>query len=428
MTPDPTAPADQVLDLPLAGIRVLDLTRALAGPFCTALLGDLGADVVKVEGLPNGDSTRGWPPHDGDVSLYYASTNRNKRSIAMDLRTSDAKMVLRDLAAGADILVENFRHGVLAKLGLDPASLRREHPDLIISSVTGFGNVGPMRDHAGFDQIAQGMSGMMTVTGFAQTGPTRMGIPIVDLATGMFSTIGILAGLAGRERGTRPARVSTSLLESATSLMVFQAQRYLSLGEVPQQQGNDHPVVTPYGVFEAKDGPINVAAGREPMWGALCDIVERPEWATRDEYANGVLRTRNRTRLTAELNDRFRTRNSAEWFELMHERGIPCGPIYRMDEVFAEPQVEALNMVQHVADESASMPLMRGPLSLDSHPTPIRALPPRLGQHTREILIELGYSQERMASMVQRGVIRDARDFEDPARPASAAAPEESTR
>jgi crotonobetainyl-CoA:carnitine CoA-transferase CaiB-like acyl-CoA transferase len=394
---------DEAGELPLSGIRVVDLTRALAGPYCTALLGDLGADVIKVEGLPGGDSTRHWPPFDGSRSLYFLSTNRNKRSIALDLRSPRAQQVLVELVAEADVLVENFRPGVLAKLGLDPERLRAERPGLVISSISGFGEIGPLRDDAGLDQVAQGMSGLMSITGGGDQTPMRAGVPVVDMAAGMFSAFGIVASLVGTLRSGRATRMSTSLLESAVSMLTFQAQRYLSTGEVPEPQGNDHPIISPYGTFRAADGALNVAVGSEAQWASLCGVLGAPELATRPEYATSQARLANRPALTAELNRLFGAREAAQWTESLRAAGVPVGPIHRMDQVFADPQVQALGVVQSVGAGDDRDQLVRGPLWTDGRPSAVHRRPPRLGEHTRQVLGELGYDEAAIDALLADG-------------------------
>lgn len=393
-------------DLPLSGIRIVDLSRALSGPYCTSLLADLGADVIKVEGLPAGDSTRHWPPFDGDRSLYYLSANRNKRAVALDLRSPQAKEVLRGLVATADVLIENFRPGVLAKLGLDPEVLAQEQPELIVTSITGFGPVGPLRDAAGLDQVAQGMSGLMSVTGSPDTSPMRVGVPIADITTGLFIAVGIAASLAGRARTGKAASVASSLLECTTSLMTFQAQRFLTNGDVPAAQGNDHPLIAAYGAFQASDLQINVAVGTDAQWRSLCRILGDPELADRPEFARPPDRSANRAALAVELNRLFAARTAAEWVDELRAGGIPCGPIYAMDGVFSDPQIEAVGLVCDVpADNGTSDRLMRGPLWIDGRPTPIRHRPPTLGQHTREVLVELGYSHDAVDALARDGVV-----------------------
>ncbi|WP_353816549.1 CaiB/BaiF CoA transferase family protein [Agromyces sp. SYSU T00266] len=392
--------------LPLAGIRILDLTRALSGPLCASLLADLGAEVIKVEGLPKGDSTRHWPPFDGDRSLYYLSANRNKRSIALDLRTPEAQGILLDLARRSDVLLENFRPGVLDKLGLGSEVLEREAPDLIVTSITGFGPIGPLRDAAGLDQVAQGMSGLMSVTGAGEHTPMRVGVPIADIVTGLYTAVGVAAALAGRGRTGHPARITTSLLECTTSLMTFQAQRFLSAGEVPEAQGNDHPLIAAYGTFDTADIPINVAVGTDAQWIAICRILGEPDLATRPEYAQPADRSANRVALAAELNRLFARRGAADWVEELRAGGIPCGPIYTMDKVFEDPQVVALGLVEEVAGpEGRTDRLIRGPLWVDGAPTSVRLAPPPLGADGHDVLAELGYADDTIRTLTEQAVV-----------------------
>ena len=264
---------------PLAGTTVLDLSRALAGPYATALLADLGATVIKVEGATGGDSSRSWPPFEGQHSLYFDSANRNKSSVAIDFYSPEGKDLLRKLALEADVLIENFRPGVLTAMGLDPAELRASNPGLVIASVTGFGPTGPLAKTAGLDQVAQGMSGLMSVTGPDAEHPSRFGVPIVDMGAGMFTAFGIASALVERARTGRGVDVSTSLLETGLALSAFQGQRYLSNGEVPVPQGNDHPVLAPYGVFRTADIPVIIAVGNDKQWLELCALVGDPALA-----------------------------------------------------------------------------------------------------------------------------------------------------
>ncbi|MEO6942275.1 MAG: CoA transferase, partial [Terrimesophilobacter sp.] len=272
--PDHSAPDSSATPaLPLTGITVLDLTRALAGPYATALLSDLGATITKVESIKGGDSTRGWPPFEGDHSLYYDSTHRGKSSIAIDFYSADGQALLKKLAFASDVVIENFRPGVMAELGLDPDGLLAEKPSLVVASVSGFGATGPLSQTAGLDQVAQAMSGLMSVTGKDAEHVYRVGIPVIDIFSGIFTAVGILASLLDRERTGRGHTVSTSLLEAALAISVFQGQRFLSTGVVPEPQGNDHPVLAPYGVFASADIPIIIAVGNEKQWRELCALV-----------------------------------------------------------------------------------------------------------------------------------------------------------
>lgn len=395
---------------PLGGITVLDLSRALSGPYCSTLLADLGAQVIKVESAKGGDVTRLWPPFEDEHSLYFESTNRNKSSIALDLYSAEGQAVLRRLVEQADVLLENFRPGVLAKLGLDVEELQREHPELIIASITGFGTTGPLREAAGLDQVAQGMAGLMSVTGPDAEHPYRFGVPIIDMVSGIFTALGIAASLAGRARTGHAAAVATSLLESALALSAFQGQGYLSTGKVPTPQGNDHATLTPYGAFRTADIPLIIAVGNERQWTQFCDLLGDPELAADPRYVTGRLRTEHRGELKQRLEELLATRPAAEWMEIIRGAGIPCGPIYTYDQVFADEQVRALAMVQHLTRADGSvLPLLRGPLSLDGTPTPVLKAPPQLGEDTTEILAAAGLSPDQIDDLIDRGVAHTPR-------------------
>jgi crotonobetainyl-CoA:carnitine CoA-transferase CaiB-like acyl-CoA transferase len=394
---------------PLAGIKVLDLTRALSGPFCTTLLADLGADVVKVEGL-GGDMIRLWGPFAEGTSLYHLAVNRNKRSVSLDLRTDEGREIILELARRSDVLVENFRPGVLVKIGLDPALLEVVAPHLIVVSVTGFGPEGHLRDDAAFDQIAQGMGGLMSVTGLPETGPMRVGIPISDILAGMTAAIGVTAALSERKTSGRGTRVEASLLESVLSVLTFQAQRYLSVGEVAEPMGNDHPIMSPYGVYRAADGPFNLAVGTEAQWCALCRTINSPDLAVHPSFADGELRRVNRERLRVELERRLAERSVSTWLVDFRAAGIPAGPIYDMAGVFADDQVAALRMVEEVSHPVlGSMPVLRGPLRLGGEATPVHRAAPLLGQHTREVLEDdVGLTPDEVSSLLSAGIVGEA--------------------
>jgi crotonobetainyl-CoA:carnitine CoA-transferase CaiB-like acyl-CoA transferase len=392
--------------LPLLGIHVLDLSRALAGPYATSLLSDLGATVTKVESIKGGDSTRGWPPFENAHSLYFDSVNRGKASIALDFYQPEGQALLRQLALAADVVIENFRPGVMAEIGLDPVSLRTEKPALVVASVSGFGATGPLSQTAGLDQVAQGMSGIMSVTGEDANTMYRVGIPIVDIYAGIFTAFGIAAALVGRERSGDGLEVSTSLLEAALAISVFQGQRYLSTGEIPTPQGNNHPVLVPYGVFATADIPIIIAAGTDKHWRDLCALLGDVELADEPEFATGRDRTRNREPLKARLEVLLAARSGVDWVEAMRVAGIPAGPIYNYAQAFADPQVVHLDMVQHVKrPDGSDLPLLRGPLSIGGVATRIRKAPPGLGEDTLKVLADLGLSEEQVAGLVDAGVV-----------------------
>lgn len=393
---------------PLAGITVLDLTRALAGPYATALLADLGAAVIKVESIKGGDSSRSWPPFENEHSLYFDSVNRGKSSVAVDFYTPEGKDLLRKLALEADVLIENFRPGVLATMGLDPDQLRASNPGLIIASVTGFGATGPLARTAGLDQVAQGMSGLMSVTGADADHMYRFGVPIVDMCAGMFTAYGIAAALAGRAQTGAGADISTSLLESALALSAFQGQRYLSNGEVPVPQGNDHPVLAPYGVFRTADIPVIISVGNDKQWLELCALTGDPTLAQDPDYLTGRDRSVNRTALAGRLEELLARRPGLEWLDAFRAVKIPCGPIYNYAEAFADPQVTAVDMVRTVNRcDGTELPLLRGPLSVNGEPTPVRKAPPALGEDTRKILEDLALTPGQIEKLIASGIVAE---------------------
>lgn len=391
---------------PLQGVRVLDLTRALAGPFCTTLLGDMGADVIKVESR-SGDMIRKWGPYVEGVSTYHLAVNRNKRSIAVDLRSFEGKRVLLDLARQCDVLVENFRPGVLSELGLGPADIEKINPKLVSVSVSGFGQRGPKSQQSAFDQIAQGMSGLMSLTGTVEVGPTRVGIPITDILAGMFSALGATASLLGLHRNNHTPRVETSLLESAIGVLTFQAQRYLSLGDIPKSAGNDHPTISPYGVYEASDGSLNLAVGTDEQWKRLCEVIGAPQLENDSRFFNTEERRLNREELRAELNESLGVASIATWLDRFAEADLPAGPIHDMASMFADEQVQSLQMFTDMDHPHlGSTPTLRGPLSFGGVRSQVARVAPALGEHTEEILQEiLSFNQDEIRELQVAEVI-----------------------
>lgn len=404
------------MPLPLAGIVVLDLTRALAGPYATALLADLGATIIKVESKNGGDSTRAWPPFEGPHSLYFDSVNRNKSSIAIDFYSPEGAGLLRRMALDADVVIENFKPGTMAEMGLDPAGLRAEKPSLIVASVSGFGSSGPLAQAAGLDQVAQGMSGLMSVTGEDADHPTRVGVPIVDIYAGVFTAVGIAAALVGRERtggGSAGvgATIETSLLEAAISVSAFQGQRYLSTGEVPQPQGNNHPVLAPYGVFATADIPIIIAAGNDRHFRQLAELLGEPGLADDPEFATGRARSGHREELTARLEQLLAARPGLEWVDELRRIGIPAGPILNYEQVFRDPQVRHLDMVTHTTRRDGSaLPLLRGPITVDGVAPAIVKAPPALGEDTRAVLDGLGLTADQIDGLLAAGIVTEPAD------------------
>ena len=394
------------ISLPLSGVRVLDLTRALAGPFCTMILGDLGADVTKVEPA-GGDMIRDWGPFDRGTSAYYLSANRNKRGIAVNFRDPAALKLLRDLAADCDVIVENFRAGAMEAMGLCYDTLSAANPRLIYASVTGFGRTGPAGGRPGFDQIAQGYSGLMSVTGTSESGPVRVGVAIGDQAAGMWCAIGVLAALAERAQTGRGRRVETSLLAGLVGLMSVQAQRYLSLGEVPSLAGNTHPVIAPYGVFETADGPLNIAPATAEMWKRLCEVLELQHLVDDPRYATNAARMERRVELKAIVEAKLKERTRAEWTKLLLAADIPAGPINSLADVFADEQVMHSRLVEEVQHaELGAIRHVGSPVSFDGRlGGSVRRAPPVLGEHTFEVLRERGYPQGVLDALARQGVI-----------------------
>lgn len=392
----------------LDGIRIIDLTRVLAGPYCTQMLGDLGADVIKIEAPERGDDTRHWgPPYTGGEAAYFLSTNRNKRSLTLDLKQEKAQQILRDLIRQGDVLVENFKSGTLAKWGLDYETLQQLRPGLIYCTITGYGYTGPYSDRPGYDFMVQAMGGFMSVSGPADGDPTRAGIAIADLATGMFAASAILAALFARERTGQGQRIDMSLLDSQVALMSYVASNYLVSGEMPRRYGNGHPNIVPYQEFKARDGYFAFACGNDLQWRKFCQAVGREEWATDERYASNSARVKNRQEVVVMLNELFAERDALDWMVLCEEIGIPSAPINTMDRVFADPQVQARRLKLEAAHPTAvSVPLLASPLNIPTAPTTVRYPPPLLGQHTGEILRDfLGCDEETIEALRREKVV-----------------------
>jgi crotonobetainyl-CoA:carnitine CoA-transferase CaiB-like acyl-CoA transferase len=392
---------------PLEGIRVIDLSRALAGPYCTALLADMGAEIIKVESLNGGDSARQWPPFDGEHSLYFESVNRNKRSICIDFYSAEGRDILDRLIAGADVLVENFKLGTLEKLGLTREHLDELNPRLVVGSVTGFGTTGPLKDDAGLDQVVQGMSGLMSITGSSVDDTYRVGVSIVDITSGIVCAFGIASALVGRANGHPAHQVSTSLLETALGLSVFQGQRALSLGEDPSPQGNDHPTIAPYGTFATATEPLNIAVANEKQWQAFCVLIGIPDALADPRFDTGAHRSTNRLALKQIVEDALSKRSADEWVPIISAASIPCGPIYRYTQAFATPQVQALGMIRQVSRrDGTNLPLLRGPLSVDGEASEISVRPPLLGEQSAEILREIGFTDDDIDRLEAEGALK----------------------
>ncbi len=394
--------------LPLAGLRVLDLSRALAGPFCATILADLGADVIKVEPTPAGEMVRGWGPFAEGISVYYLSIHRNKRSLAVNFRDEAGLELIRSLADQVDIVIENFKPGAMDDMKMDYATLAARNPRLIYASITGFGTTGPYGGWPGVDQIAQGMSGLMSLTGHADTGPVRVGIPIGDVVGGMWAALGVQAAVIQRMVTGRGQLVETSLLAGLISLLTVQGQRQLSLGDTPGVAGNDHPVVCPYGMFEASDGPFNMAAATEDMWVKLCKLVGHAEWATHPDYQDNAARSRNRVELKQKLNAIFATRGKMAWTLDLVKLGLPAGPIFTLDQVFEDQHVNETGIVEEVEHPTlGTLRLVASPIRMTGMGgRSVRTAPPLLGQHSREVLAGFGFAQARIDALVAAKTIQ----------------------
>lgn len=392
----------------LSGVRVIDLTRVLAGPYCTMMLGDLGADVIKIENPDGGDDTRRWgPPYVAGEAAYFLSANRNKRSLTLNLKAPAGLTILKELIREGDVLVENFRTGTLERWGLSYDALQELRPGLIVASITGYGTTGPDADRAGYDFMAQARGGFMSLTGPAEGEPTRAGIAITDLTTGMFACNAIIAALFARERTGQGQRIDMALLDTQVALLSYAASNYLVSGKVPQRYGNGHPNIVPYQEFKARDGYFAFACGNDGQWRKFCQAVNKPEWITDEQFATNSARVQHRAQVVALLNELFVTRDKAAWMVLCDEVGIPNGPINDVAQVFADPQVQARQMVTHVEHPTiGSLPLVASAMKIPTNPTAVRYPPPLLGQHTTEILGGLlGYDGEKITALQESGVV-----------------------
>ena len=375
-------------DGPLAGVKVLDLTRVLAGPYCTMFLGDLGAEVVKIEQPEVGDDTRAWgPPFAGGESAYFLCINRNKKSVTLDLKSNQAVGLLRRLAEGADVLVENFRPGTMERLGLGERELRAVNPRLIYASLSGFGADGPMKDWPGYDLIIQAWGGLMSVTGMPDGEPTKVGVAIVDIVAGLMLGKAILAALFARERTGVGQKLETSLLEAEVACLINAGSNYLVGGVVPGRWGNAHPNIVPYQSFKSRDGYLVIGVASEGIWRRLCQAIGMPGLADDPRFARNPQRVEHRGELIDILTEIFLQRDTAAWVTLLIDAGVPCAPVQTIDQVFLAPQVIAREMVVEVPHPTAGTIRMAGlPVKFSGTPASIRLAPPLLGQHTAEVL------------------------------------------
>jgi crotonobetainyl-CoA:carnitine CoA-transferase CaiB-like acyl-CoA transferase len=405
----------------LDGLKVLDLSRVLAGPWCTQILADLGADVVKIERPGVGDDTRGWGPpflkdaegNDTTQSTYFTACNRNKRSVTVDMATPDGQALLQRMAAQSDVVVENFKTGGLAQYGLDYASLKGANPRLIYCSVTGFGHDGPHAQRAGYDLMIQATSGMMSITGRpddeAGGGPLRVGVALTDLFTGVYASTAILAALEVRHRTGEGQHIDMALLDVGMAILANQASAFLNTGDVPQRQGNTHPSLAPYQEFCTQDGAMLLAIGNNGQFARFCEAAGHAEWAADERFATNTLRVKHRDVLIPAMQDVTRTRSTAAWIALLEDKAVPCGPINNIAQAFDDEQVKArglaVTLPRDAGDGIAAITGVASPLRLSSTPPVLRHAPPALGQHTDQVLAEFGLDAQAIARLRASGVL-----------------------
>ncbi len=393
---------------PLEGIRVLDLTRVLAGPYCTMFLGDLGAEVVKVEQPEVGDDTRGWgPPFAGGESAYFLCVNRNKQSVTVDLKSAEGVKLLRRLAREADVLVENFRPGTMERLGLGDKELRAANPNLIYASLSGFGSDGPMRDWPCYDLIIQAWGGLMSITGAPDGEPTKVGVAIIDIVAGLMLGQAITAALFARQQTGTGQRIETSLLEAGIASLVNAGSNYLVGGSVMGRHGNAHPSIVPYQSFKTREGYLVVGAASETIWKRFCQAIGKPELETDPRFEKNPQRVQNREELIQILREIFLERKSSAWMELLRDAGVPCAPVQTLDQVFRDPQVLQRQMLVDVEHPTAGSVRMAGlPLKFSDTPASVRLAPPLLGQHSEEILRNwLKMAEGEIVDLKSKGII-----------------------
>ena len=392
----------------LEGIRVLDLSRIIAGPFCSQILGDMGAEVIKVEQPGVGDDSRSWgPPFKNGESVYFFCINRNKKSITVDMKDPRGKAIIRELAKRSDVLLENFKPGTLAKLGLDWEDLRRENPRLIFCSISGFGRTGPSAERGGYDVIVQAVGGLMGITGDPNGPPVKVGVAMTDICTALYAHGAILAALYARDRTGDGQRIDVSLLETQIAALINIASSYLNAGEMPGKWGTAHVNIVPYQAFQMEDGYMIIGAANDRLWVRLCEAIGLSELARDPQYASNAQRVEHREEIVRLLGARLITRTRKAWEAILAPLGIPCGPINRMDEVFADPQVQHLQMVLEAEHPAAgTVRMVRNPVSFSLTPVDLRQVPPRLGEHTEEVLRDiLGYSAAEVEALRAAGAV-----------------------
>ena len=392
--------------MPLSGIVVVDLSRIIAGPFCTALLGDMGAEVIKIETPGKGDPLREQGAIVNGLSWYYALFNRNKKSVCLNTRDPKGKAVLSRLLEQADVVVENFRPGVMEKMGFGPDRLKEINPDLIQASVTGFGSDGPYSKRPAFDFIAQAMSGLMSLSGEPQGNPVRDPLPITDLIAGLYSAFGIVCSLVGRRKGGGGEKVEVAMMDGIISFFAYMSANYLATGQLPQRTGNDHPIVSPYGVFRTSDGEVAMAPSNDGVYQKLLAALGLENLNDDPRFATNDLRMKHRSEINALIEEVTATKTKSHWVKVLNDNGVPCGVIQNLKEVFNDPQVLHQKMVMDVEQPGYGTIKMTGfPVKLENRPCQVHTPAPELGQHTLEVLSRVGYDSQEIDGLRESGVI-----------------------
>ena len=390
----------------LENVKVVDLTRTLAGPFCTMMLGDMGADVVKIEEPERGDETRSWTPFWNGESTQFVSFNRNKRSLSLNLREKEGLDIVRALAADADVMIESFRAGALERMGLGYGDICRINPGIVYCSISGYGRTGPMAEKPGYDLIIQAYSGLMDLTGDPDGLPLRVGFSLVDLFTGMMAYGSVVTALYHQRQTGQGQHIEAALLDGQVAALSYHATAYLATGVVPQRMGSGHPSLVPYQSFPAADGYFILGVANQGLWERFCAAIERPDLLADPRFLTNDDRVAHRAECVELLSGIFRTRTVAEWVEVIERAGVPCGPINRVDDVVNNPQVQARNMIAQLSHPNVpDLKIPNSPLKLAETPPDLRRPPPLLGQHNEEILAELGYGTEAIAELQRKGVI-----------------------
>ena len=390
----------------LTGLTVLDLTRVLSGPYCTMMLGDMGARVIKVEQPGKGDDTRGWgPPFQSGESSYFLSVNRNKESITLNFKHPDGRKVLDKLIAEADVVVENFRPGTLTRQGLGYESLSASHPQLVYCSISGFGQTGPRRSEPGYDAVMQGEGGLMSITGSSGGTPYRLGVAIADIVSGMFAAYGVAIGLLARERTGRGQYIDVGMLDSVAAILTYQAGICFATGQAPPRLGNQHPTIVPYETLAASDGNIVVAVGNDALFVKFCEVLEIPTLTSDTRFTSNKGRVEHQEALRPLLAERLKTKSRQQWLEALKQAGVPCGAVRDLAEVLSDPQlIERMMVVSMNHPNAGPMQVLGVPVKMSNSPGSVRTPPPVLGEHTGLILETLGYSPEERKALEEAGV------------------------